>query len=396
MADRWAVATGNWSSTATWNGGTLPTSSDDVFADGFTVTIDQNITVLSIRTTQRSGGTAGGGFSVSGTRTINANVTAGTTDCLTVSAVSSDITVNGNITGGTVSSRVGLRCAQNSCTVTITGNVQGGTIASTHGVVLAGNTTNVYTVVGNATSGNGSFGVNHSAGTLTFTGDMIGSTGATAVVMGGVGGTATGTCNTPRAFGSSAPCVLNLTADVVGSGTNSTTANIQISAPSALITGGNISGGGSSNRFALVINNGFTKFVGNASASSSSPAILQSGGVLYIVGNVTGTLTQAAVSTASTTIVIGNVTGGTTGDGINSTSSTLLLVHGTVTGGSSAGGHGISHSGSADIRIFGTEVAGAGDAAVNNTGSGSKTTTAVGGGGGGSVRFVNTRGGADQ
>jgi hypothetical protein len=51
MALRYAVATGNWSNTATWDGGTLPTSADDVFSNGFTVTIDGTFTVLSIRNT---------------------------------------------------------------------------------------------------------------------------------------------------------------------------------------------------------------------------------------------------------------------------------------------------------------------------------------------------------
>jgi hypothetical protein len=48
MALRYAVATGNWSNTATWNGGTLPGVGDDVHANGFTVTIDQDINVNSI------------------------------------------------------------------------------------------------------------------------------------------------------------------------------------------------------------------------------------------------------------------------------------------------------------------------------------------------------------
>jgi hypothetical protein len=51
MALRYAVANGNWSNTAIWDGGTLPTAADDVFANNFTVTIDGTFTVLTIRTT---------------------------------------------------------------------------------------------------------------------------------------------------------------------------------------------------------------------------------------------------------------------------------------------------------------------------------------------------------
>ncbi len=42
MAVRYAVASGNWSNTATWDGGTLPTSADDVYADGNEVAYDKS------------------------------------------------------------------------------------------------------------------------------------------------------------------------------------------------------------------------------------------------------------------------------------------------------------------------------------------------------------------
>lgn len=48
MPLRGAVASGNWSNPAIWNGGVLPSSGDIVASNGFTVTIDQNINVDSI------------------------------------------------------------------------------------------------------------------------------------------------------------------------------------------------------------------------------------------------------------------------------------------------------------------------------------------------------------
>lgn len=48
MATRFAIANGNWSDPAIWDNGALPLIGDDVFANGFTVTIDQNVNVKSI------------------------------------------------------------------------------------------------------------------------------------------------------------------------------------------------------------------------------------------------------------------------------------------------------------------------------------------------------------
>lgn len=51
MATRFAVATGNFSSGATWDNGAVPTSADDLYANGRTVTIDGTYTVQTIRNT---------------------------------------------------------------------------------------------------------------------------------------------------------------------------------------------------------------------------------------------------------------------------------------------------------------------------------------------------------
>ena len=48
MAVRVAIASGNWSNTATWTGGILPAAGDDVYSNQSIITIDVNVTVNSI------------------------------------------------------------------------------------------------------------------------------------------------------------------------------------------------------------------------------------------------------------------------------------------------------------------------------------------------------------
>lgn len=50
MATRFAVASGNWSNTAIWDDGIGPVAGDFVYANGFTVAIDQNVNVGFIST----------------------------------------------------------------------------------------------------------------------------------------------------------------------------------------------------------------------------------------------------------------------------------------------------------------------------------------------------------
>lgn len=54
MALRVAVATGNWSNPATWNGGVLPTTGDVVASNNFLVTIDQNVNVDTLTNAAQS------------------------------------------------------------------------------------------------------------------------------------------------------------------------------------------------------------------------------------------------------------------------------------------------------------------------------------------------------
>jgi len=73
MAIRYAVATGNWSNTATWDGGTLPAAGDEVFSNNFRVTIDVATIGATGSDAYISNGSnaapainAGGGFTIDG------------------------------------------------------------------------------------------------------------------------------------------------------------------------------------------------------------------------------------------------------------------------------------------------------------------------------------------
>ena len=179
MADKWyTAASGNWSTAANWNGGTLPTAADDVFADGKAVVIDQNVTVLSIRTTARSGGTTGGSFTISAAGiTVNctsSGILSGTSIALLITATTGTTTLNSNLTSGTAS--VTRACTlSGATTLVINGNLLGGDNSS-HALVVT--STSTVNITGNITGGaNNAHGVSiTAAATLNVTGNVTGGT----------------------------------------------------------------------------------------------------------------------------------------------------------------------------------------------------------------------------
>jgi hypothetical protein len=77
MPNRWPISSGNWSNSAIWSGSLIPTASDDVFANNFTVNVDQNIEVTSLRNTSGTGITAGGSFNFN-TGNISSSISSNT------------------------------------------------------------------------------------------------------------------------------------------------------------------------------------------------------------------------------------------------------------------------------------------------------------------------------
>lgn len=165
MAIRYAVATGNWSSPATWDGGsTIPSSTDDVYSNNFTVTIDQNVTVNSLKKISNVSPaiTAGGSFVINGAYTVNitagiaaADNTTNSSFLLHSNAGSANVTINSNIVGGASTQRVALQVS-GSGTITINGNLTAGTGVQAYAVSVVSASFPTVAVNGNVTGAAGS------------------------------------------------------------------------------------------------------------------------------------------------------------------------------------------------------------------------------------------------
>jgi hypothetical protein len=287
MANVKAVANGNWSNTATWDGGVLPTSADDVFSNNFTVTINGTFTVLSIRNTSGTGITAGGQF-------IYAN-------------------------GGDLTCTAAQAIFAGSTTPVLEMNLASPNTAIFSGSVLTLTNTANHIAIRNSGSGtltcNGNYNIDGGAAsrvlishTSTGTTNIISSTISSTVISGGGGAAVNLTGNG----------IVNITGNISGSNASNTI-------------------GGSP----ILSNIGTLNITGNTTASTT-PAVNLSGAVNYTqIGNVNASTTQAAIynSTVAATIsVTGIITAGTGAPAIYSAfalatgygSSTFVKVSGNV------------------------------------------------------------------
>ena len=194
MPNRWAVTNGNWSSAATWSGSLIPTASDDVFANNFTVNVDTSFQVLSLsNAASASAVVAGGSFnfnsgSISGSMTSATGIVPGATNLITVTAGSGTVTIDFSnpIQMPTISSIIGISHT-GACNFSITApsflamdtglNILSNILinkTSTGQITINGN------IVGGKTGNSGTAGVNalvSSAGNTVVNGDVFGNNG---------------------------------------------------------------------------------------------------------------------------------------------------------------------------------------------------------------------------
>ncbi len=257
MPTVYPTAAGTWS-TRTWNNdatgaayGMAPQAGDIVKANGLAITIDTNITVAELQTSAGTTAAAGGSFTTTGTRIVNAITRAGTTSCLGISNLG---TQNGDSYGGTAANIRGTTInsggiqngdsyggsGSSAAGTNVNGGIQngnsfGGVTNSSLGTLISAGVQN-----GNATggSGNSAFGTQISGNGGIFNGNATGGTGASShgisMGAGSIAKVAVATGNTSGAFGvsSTGRCYVLIESESgnfpksLGSGTDTTTTNV--------------------------------------------------------------------------------------------------------------------------------------------------------------------------
>lgn len=294
MPNRWAVASGNWSNTATWNNGGvlgLPTASDAVFANRFNVTVDQNITVTQLRNTATSSVAEGGTFistngiqvtTSTGSTAATYGIYAGTgsvagtnSACFTITG-SDFVGITGSILGGSGTAAVGA----NKHGLIIT---NGGT-GSIIGNIFGGNINNL------ATSAN-NYGIFVTSGTITVTGSLIGGTSNECVALSILNGTAS-ISGTLQLNGFASPMIIGVgNAQVNFTGVPSP---ISAGGPYSNVTAMKVAGN----------NTGVINYNGPVIAANV-PGIRLSAGTMTV--NITGSVYSAGLSNAVDSAIISTV-----------------------------------------------------------------------------------------
>ena len=376
MAIRKAVATGNWSATATWDGGTIPSLEDTVYANSYTVTIDQAIDLTGSTVDQSGSFIPGHIYEIVSLGTTNFALTANAivpgTNATTAVAVSNTIgTIFQAVNAGTATTGTARRVGAllnyvNTPISVVTGggftmsgnhNITGAYIQAGSANCLTFTSTATSTLAGCLATGSAfnqstraiSFG---STGTLTLDGIIAlgGRVAGTTVANGGhaIENTSTGTIDIINASTLTGGGVGNFS---FGLNNNSTGA---ITLTSSVITGGALSGSAG-------INNASTGSITITSSTIAGGVIgpsinnASTGSITATSSTITGGPANAAVginnaSTGSVTITSSTITGGTAGPGVaNASTGTITVTTSTLTAGSGPVAHGLNNASTGTI-----------------------------------------------
>ena len=181
MANVYAVKSGNWSDTTVWNTGSLPTSADDVYSNNYTVTIDIDVNVNTIR---GYGAYNGGMFTISSSRTVacSGGFFIGSYGFNIVQALGRVVNLVGNITSGNASNGRSVTLGGTLGTLNITGNITSNNMTGLLAEGVYGVTINI---TGNLYAGSHVYGyaldLTNTSHNVYITGNLYSSLSANAV-----------------------------------------------------------------------------------------------------------------------------------------------------------------------------------------------------------------------
>ncbi len=348
MPNRWAVASGNWSNTATWNNGAVlgaPTASDVAYANNQSIYIDTNVTVQAL-----SNAALAGTASVSGSFYLNNAITASTTAATgLISAVSNTplVYISGssqariNTTMGDTTG-IRIRTLDNS-TLTVSGSVFGGSAQLGYGILHT--STGTLYITGSISLGTNllQYGlyVSASAGPTFILGNIIGGV-SQAVLNNSITGSITVYGNVTAGGFSNGSGVINSgggNLNVYGNVTSNANTGISNTGTGNVFVQGTVSSFFGTNAGIAIANSstGNVTVIGNVigSNATSAPSVgisNTSTGIIIVTGSIIGN-NAAGISTSGDTYISGSVTAGAAATGISSTANKLIQVIGPITAG---------------------------------------------------------------
>lgn len=263
MATIKAVKNGNWSDTTVWSTSTVPVSGDTVYANGFTITLDQNVNIRSSNIVNAGSFIAGSVYTIT---------EVGSTNFTSIGASSNTI--------GTVFIATNVGSGTGKAIITSRLTTVGGTYGSFTATAGGGFTASNITITINADIIAGtSICVSLTGCTATIVGNIYGSnntTGATGLLISGTG-------------------TLNITGNIYNNNSSANSVQINSSTQTTIISG-NVYGSSGGTNYAALITRGHTTVIGNIYGGYNGAAILYPDNTLIIVGNVYAA-TQNAIRT---------------------------------------------------------------------------------------------------
>jgi hypothetical protein len=332
MATITSAQSGDFSDTATWVGGVVPTVGDiAVAATGHVIAIDVDVTVDQVD----QAGT--GKFTLGNGRTLTANVLAragtftsgGTVEVTATSGSTAYIIGNVTAVATTAASVAGV-VMTGTGNLDITGNVESSasnttSLANRNAAVYA-NTSCDIEINGNVTAGQGNWKMgllleSLYSGTVTILGDVKSQALSTSQTGG------TGIYVTTNA------AIINITGNISGGVVSNRPAIECVSANITINVTGNITGGtGGIFSSGIIVTGATVTVVGDLlSGTPSGPAIQQVAGTLTVTGDITTSNAIAVLSTGSISIdVAGTLTPSSSGPAIQALVNTSCIVDGAI------------------------------------------------------------------